>query len=256
MYSLGTVDNRNSYVTATIADGSQSVSIPQANAILESLTRNQSTLSSLIAESIPYVMREYPAFIAARSTDSVAYARHCVVMALLSPQLTFRQNLELAQNVAAEFTTLDTLADVHRVMFITTRDGRRARFNGWINKAETLYRALPYLRTIRNAADVTRDSLIALHGIGPKVAAFALHLIDWNAPVFTLDVHMLRLFSQLAGLPIAANMQITPAAYRVLESGLVEYVRAAFPQYPVFAVQWSLWNCVLGYHVNHENLFA
>jgi len=211
-------------------------------------------LAALYAVNADSVRVELDVMAARKAENPVYHAQCCVVFALISPNMDFGQNLELTRRVMDNLDRLDTLYSVGRVMKITTKDGNLALFNGWKSKARYLHANLAFIQQL-TPAQMTRENLLALRGMGPKASAMAIALWDEHAPVFTLDIWMFRLTRSALGDDVAVKFSAKTPAYKILEAYWVAWANTLDAS--VFEVQWTLWNCVgFGEHVSHLPIFG
>lgn len=219
---------------------------------LESI--DMTDVAALMQDNRASVRAELDIMAAQKADNPVYHAQCCIVFALISPQMDFRQNVELTRRVMAHLDRLDTLFSVGRVMKITRKDGKLSLFNGWRTKARTIHANLAFIQGI-TPADMKRDTLLALPGMGPKASAMAIALYDEHAPVFTLDIWMFRLTRLIVGDDVAVKFSAKTPQYKLLENYWVAWAKTLDAS--VFEVQWSLWNAVgFGEHMSHLPIFG
>jgi endonuclease III len=261
---LGTINNPHSVGNLHTVSYARKSELPtlainktHAQNLADSLTDSSVNLSALVRENAAPVLAELTRMQSMRLDNPTLYARHCVLFAILSPQLAFNFNVELAANIAPIIDNLQTVGDVEDVMRVTLKSGESGRFMYWRNKAQAVFAALPLLQSI-TADDMTFDRLITLRGMGAKTSSMAVALWDCYAPVFTLDVWMMRLSLYAAGEDATVNPTFTSdAAYQILSEAWQVWASVELPELPVFAVQWTLWNLAgFGFHVSHLPIFG
>lgn len=193
------------------------------------------------------VMAEILAMRQHREDDPVAHAQAALICSILSPGNKLPKNIRQAVRV---MECLDQHFDCSDALYqcatnASTDHGGR----GLGNNVKSLLKSLDYIRHI-NPALMTKEALLTLRenrvimGIGPKTASFAAAMYDECAPVFTLDVHMMRWLCIVGDRPelVAGSMNIDDDAYAVLEPVLVALAHVAVPDAPVFGIQWACWN--------------
>lgn len=240
-----------------------SVNTPIAEILSAALTENGDTIRLAVELTLPMVRQEIQAFDDLRNADSRKHARACLLFAILSPQLDFDKNVELAAKYTAAIDRIETLDDVRDLMFATSRDGeRQVRVNLWQTKVANVWASLEYIRNA-TAADMTKAAIMAarkrgdIFGMSHKTAALASHLFDARSEAFTLDIWMLRLAMLAAGMNPAVTVSATDKGYETLERAWIAWARENFPNETLFAVQWAAWNTAgFGQHVSHLGIFG
>lgn len=177
-------------------------------------------------------------------------AKSAMVFALMSAQAKFVPNVQSTQPLVEaldRFATRDELRDIIRENRLGLQE----------NKSERLFQMGDYLRTI-HAENMTKDALLVIKGLGQKTSAMAAALFNEHAPVYTLDVWMLRGLAGLCGMDAKVKYGITDAAYRELEALMVQWARETAPEVPVFLTQWAMWNDFgfNGVHQRHTAIFG
>ena len=193
----------------------------------------------------PQVVAEVFQFRQARKENPALHARNVILFALLSPQTRF------SSNVSAYHNLLELLESGPTPDHAQVRDAiYDVQFA--INKANYVLEALPFLNDDRLHEKMTKKNLLALKGMGYKTTSFALALYDDLNPVFTLDLHMLRMIASVAGLGNDVNVDPPKGkVYNALEAAVVEWTQAREIESP-FIAQWSLWNhWGFNRHVSH-----
>lgn len=182
-----------------------------------------------------------------RSADPESHARAALITAILSP------GTELDKNIRQARRALDCIEfnfnDVDAIYKCITDNLQDAGGAYGTRPARSLLLSLDFLRNIELDL-MTKPALMALKrrgiisGIAHKTGSFAAALYDPYAPVFTLDVHMLRWVCKVVGREdwIAGSMEINDAPYAMLEEALVSIARETLPDAPTFGVQWAIWN--------------
>lgn len=240
-----------------------SVSTPVANVLSAALTENGDVIRLAVELTLPQVKQEIAELDEYRKIDERKHARACLLFAILSPQLDFDKNVELAQKYTAALDDIQTLDDVRNLMYATSRDGtRQVRVNLWQTKVANIWASLNYIRSA-TAEDMTKAAILAarkrgdLFGMSHKTAALAAHLFDARSEAFTLDIWMLRLAMLAAGMNPAVQVSATDKGYETLERAWIAWARENFPDEPLFAIQWAAWNTAgFGKHVSHLGIFG
>lgn len=198
----------------------------------------------------------------AKGQDPINYARRVTIMALLSAQVNFAENLYCTRRIIQLYAAICDMADdpdrclafVESLLSAPYKGhGKTRKINGYRTKARNIVKALPFLCTL-TPEQMTLENLNRLSGVGPKVAAFTVALWDASAPVFTLDVWMLRLTASLLGMDVRFKASLTPEGYALVEGSWLAWQRRHLPDLPPFVVQWSIWNGVFGYHRSHLDI--
>jgi endonuclease III len=242
----------------TISNGNVSeyaLGVKAARALVERFEQaDRRDIAALASVNAASVRAELDVIATRKAADPVYHAQCCVVFALISPNMAFDQNVELTRRVMANLHRLDTLFSVGRVMKITTKAGKLSLFNGWKSKARYIHANLAFIQNL-TPAQMTRDNLLALPGMGPKASAMAIALWDEHAPVFTLDIWMFRLTREILGEDVAVKFSAQTPAYKILEAAWVAWANTL--ETSVFETQWTLWNAVgFGKHMSHLPIFG
>ena len=167
----------------------------------------------------------------AASCDAVTVARHAIVFSIISPRCHFKKNVAVTPPMVDLIMSGGSRDDIARLL--------HSHGIGLApTKSLTLFDASD---TIRDMTTVDRSLLLLIRGISMKASAMTVALVDRNAPVYTLDTHMLRGLATIAGYAPNAYT-ISAAQYRRLEKWCVETLQAHFPDVPTFVTQWALWN--------------
>lgn len=196
-----------------------------------------------------------------REDDPIGHAQAALICSILSPGTELPKNIRQArrimENLDREYPNQDSMYQV------ATANKTDAGGKCGGGPARGVWQSIDYIRNI-NPQWMDKPSLLALRkerrvmGIASKTASFAAALYDECAPVFTLDVHMMRWLCVVGDMPelVAGSMNIDTDAYDALEPVLVAIARAAVPEAPVFGIQWAVWNSVSqGAHREHISLY-
>jgi len=261
---LGSRENPCTYheKPARYERASLTIGVPEVVRIIESLsTWYASDLFDTAKQNLGPVRDEIVRMVELREDDPVGYAQRCLIFAITSPGCKFEDNVELVSR---------TMVRIEQGWYPESRDSLYKKvFAGLSGRSHgrgcaNLYDSWDYIRSIGRSIgnepiDMSKDTLMSLRshrtimGIGQKTASMAAALWDAEAPVFTLDVHMLRGFATIAGFDPSGTYTITDKAYTMLELFLAEKsLRYGSP----FEIQWTLWNMFgFGYHVTHLPIF-
>lgn len=196
--------------------------------------------------SSPEVVSEVIQFSDERKKDRNAFARRCILFAILSPQTYFDKNTLALQKLLEVWNDEPDISQIQDavgdVLYHKT-------------KARNIYAVYDLLNTEGLDEWSTYENILTIKGMGRKTSSFAMALIDANAPVFTLDVHMLRSIVW-AVLGKHVNPSITPASYVRLQDIMVRWTKTNGLISP-FVAQWSIWN-MWGFnrHVSHLGIIG
>jgi endonuclease III len=168
------------------------------------------------------------------SLSNVDRARFAIVFSIVSPQCLFEKNVAVTPPLLAAIMNHGAESD-YRDILVANGIGLQN------DKARALFAAAPFIREM-TPESVTRDLLMKMRGISMKASAMTIALFDENAPIYTLDTHMLRGIMQVCGLHEKGTYTITTAAYRELESWLVDIAQKECAETSVFLTQWAMWN--------------
>jgi thermostable 8-oxoguanine DNA glycosylase len=184
------------------------------------------------------------------SLSNVDRARFAMVFSIISPQCPFAKNVKVTPPLLAAIMNHAT-EDEFRTILVANGIGLQNA------KARAIADAAHFIRDITSES-VTRDLLMKVRGISMKASAMTIALFDENAPIYTLDTHMLRGIMQVCGLHEKGTYTITTAAYRELETWLVELAQNECNDASVFLTQWALWNefGFKGEHQIHTPIFG
>lgn len=125
---------------------------------------------------------------------------------------------------------------------IRARAGKGSVSMGQHSRA--LAQLFPTLAEIVRHRSYTRDFAVkSISGLAHKTASLTQHMIDPTAHVYTLDRHMLKHASRIAG--VANWNKVTTAnktAYVAIENLFIEIHHELFGNtLPIFVSQWALW---------------
>lgn len=230
--------------------------LPKAFRNLRPVTINRKSVEGIIENIdglerlVPYmndplVMAEVLQFREARQRNPNALARNIILFSLLSPQTRLDANVAAFRNVSALWDSDATFSQVEQAIYGVS-------FH--VNKAKYILEARNFLNDPNLSTRMTAKNLLSLKGMGNKTTAFALALFDDMAPVFTLDLHMLRAIAWATGGDHAVNVMLQKAAYAPLESAVVDFLQRQAIASP-FVAQWSLWNAWgFNRHVSHLSI--
>jgi hypothetical protein len=182
-----------------------------------------------------------------------AHRERALLFSLASPQNKFDNNVIAGRRLHQGLHSFATLEDVYQALAAdkmgTVTSGSTAR---------SIYNSLPLLRDL---PPYTGDDLRqwqrqrTLFGAGPKVSAFAAHLVNAYDDVFTLDTHMTRgIVDTILG--IQGTWTLGDSAYRILEDAVIRWSYATYPDLPLFAVQWAMWSVFRGSFDSHVAIFT
>ena len=203
---------------------------------------------------LPDVLSEIDTLVAMEHTNPLFHRERALLFALASPQNRFDNNVLAARRLHDGLSTFATLGDVYQAL---TADKTGTVTSGSVARA--IHNSLPLLRnldTVFNGANI-RDwaTTRQLFGAGPKVSAFAAHLIDPTDSVFTIDTHMTRGIVDTV-LGIFDTWTMGNSAYLILEDALIAWAEREYPNVPIFAVQWAMWSVFRGSFDSHTAIFT
>jgi hypothetical protein len=232
------------------------VTIEDVPAIVESAEKLWESVASTI--DFAAINDELTIMAECRDADPTRYAQQCLVFAILSPGQRLACNALLVRrffdaiDAGKQFTSCDDL-------YQTIAHGIGGRGTG--RNIHNLWLSLDAILNL-SPDDVTKPTLMAwrksryIMGIGEKTAAMVTALYEQTAPVFTIDVHMLRWITSTLFDITAENHTITDLAYRALEAFFVQWSARYFPGQSTFSVQWAVWNVRHGSHKTHLPIFG
>ncbi len=215
--------------------------------------------------SLDVVCDEIAALAMIRDADPLWFGQRALSAGISSSGMRFALNVAIVQRYMRAIdagVSLATWDEVYAVIRDTS-DGGPCVGSLTVGRVTTwLVKSRPYVGTL-DVRLMGKDALLALKdrgliaGIADKTAAFTAHMFDAYAPVYTLDVHMLRMLCHCYDGIVAGGHDIKPKAYVILEAAMVDWSTRNFPNVPTFAVQWAIWNaCGHGYHVSHLPMYA
>ena len=237
-----------------------------ATAILGDFDAILSRHRDAVAAMLPLVMAELPRLAAIRDADRDRHAFACIVTAALSPRTKFPAQTAYTH---ATMTLFDAIAAAAEWRIAATLRATNARLYGRYSDANLVHvkaAALTIIAAHRGDITAANMSVVAIMaackagiiaGVSIKCANFAAHLYDANARAWTLDTWMLR--GMMMAIGHDGNATFTHrnnAQYNALADASIEWAGRHFPNVPLFAVQWALWNVYRGYHESHAVLFA
>lgn len=213
-------------------------------------------LAQWVKDNCTEVKAELYDFQVYKYRNPIDFARRVVVMAILSAQVNFEENLYVMRQVMNHFDDLVDETDIESYLVAPYRGhGNMRKINGYRTKAKYLAEALPWLRTI-TPDDMTLESVRSLKGVGPKIAAFSMALWDASLPVFTIDAWMVRVSAVLSGQNPRINPTLSEHGYSLIEGDWLAWCRTWLPNLPPFLVQWTVWNGCFGTHKSHLGIIS
>jgi endonuclease III len=211
------------------------------------IRNNRPAIAQAMRDSVrmhgTYVAAELDAIAQLDATDR---ARHAIVFSIVSPRCPFNKNVKVTPVLVNAIMSGERNA--HTFTAILSAHGIGLQNQKGKNIASCA-------ELIATMSDVTRALCMSIRGIALKASAMTLALYDQHAEVYTLDTHMLRELCKLAG--IAFDGSITDAAYRELETFMIDIARTECPDVSIFLTQWSLWNTFKNEtHESHTAIFG
>lgn len=198
------------------------------------------------------IRTELEIFDAVKKNDPVAFARRCLLSAVLSNQAELRGNLRYAYALshyldAGVSPNLETLR-------------KQTRFNGMnssVRYALAAYDAIKHT----DVTTWTPADFMTLTGVGPKIARWAIAPFNPDARCITLDRHMIAFMCDIAGIGKRSAFKVLTRKsgkhcpeYDALEQMFLSI--ADDLNVSPFVLQWSVWNewRHSGQHASHVEL--
>jgi endonuclease III len=268
LYDLPTMANRGNNPRSN--GGFTDVKITRNNAVeyWGIADKDRIGLMLWVMENSEPVLDEVRALREYREAQPTDYARRIVIMAMLSAQTDFAENLYCMRRIVEEFSVVcqmnnapyytgaDLAEKVATLLIAPYRGtGNMRRINFYKTKAANIVKMLPWLCQL-TPDQMTLENLNRLPGVGPKVAAFTMALWNPRSPVFTLDAWMMRLTASILGKDARIKPAFTAEGYALVEGDWLAWCHRVLPDMAPFVIQWTLWNGCFGYHRSHLDIIA
>lgn len=181
------------------------------------------------------IRAEIAVFDARRNEDSVRWGRLCAIKSLLSPGTRLDVNIAMARlmyDALSLDSTLTTYEDMEVYRSACRYGGRCVGRN-----IKNVLIAWPMLRTM---LDISTLAARDMAGYGLKCRSWSMAMYDARSRVFTLDCHMIRRISAMAGVGDNVTL-ITDTVYPIVAEVLLELCEELRIDAPLVA-QWAIWN--------------
>jgi hypothetical protein len=236
-----------------------SIGAASARAIVQTLSddADDTRMGEIAAEArryLPAVCAELDGLREALACSPVSMARRAVLFGISTPKRS--EEHSIGWSVAAEpYLGILSAEDMVRISYPSPKHGTPCRMGFQEQLERSVSDALALLGSHPLPDRIDRASLLAVRGVGPKVASMIAAVCNPDARVFTVDMWHGRQLLWAAGLPYQASVGIDASAYPILEACWLRYADASFPGIPMWAVQWATWCAADGRFVSHEALW-